>query len=674
MKSVYFCDTEIYKNYLLIGGEKAGNGNVQSVEVVGEKSRLSKQDRLWLRDFMRKNRIVGFNLFGFDNPIIYGAIAGLTVGDLKRLADDIIVGGMKPWEVEDEWGFEVPRKLDHIDLIEVAPGSASLKIYNGRMHGRRMQDLPIPPHAVLSDTDIETVYDYWKNDLSATKLLYENLSEQLALRSEMSKIYGIDLRSKSDAQLAEAVIKQQVTKLLGEKPKKPTIHRGMKIRYRAPDYIRFENDDLNRILDMIEEWDFRLSEGGKILMPDFLSEAHIRIGESTYRMGVGGLHSSEKRARHVADENTVLLDVDVASYYPRIILNLGLFPKHLGKAFLRVYRSIVDRRLKAKDAAKQLKKEMGELEARIAQANGPSELMQERLAELKADWHRENVANEGGKIMINGSFGKLGSIYSILCSHDLLLTVTLTGQLSLLMLISWLEKAGIPVVSGNTDGIVIKCPKNRIDEMRAIVKKWEKLTRFETEETNYAAIYNRDVNSYIAVKTDGSVKRKGGYAKSGLEEKVNPSNDICAEAIAQYIAKGVPISKTIRECRDIRQFVTVRNVKGGAVYGVAPVEFERFGKRGQPLKPGVKYDASKAYYLGKAVRFYRSTKSIGALHYQENLNKVPLSDGCVPLMELPDQFPDDVDFAAYVREAREMLVEIGYEDDMFSRPTKKKAA
>ncbi|MGC8160197.1 hypothetical protein ACP3WZ_27110, partial [Salmonella enterica] len=68
--------------------------------------------------------------------------------------------------------------------------------------------------------------------------------------------------------------------------------------------------------------------------------------------------------------------------------------------FLKVYRAIVERRLKAKAAAKALQKEIDDLEARIKQANGPSELMEERLAELKAEWQVENVANEGGKIMI----------------------------------------------------------------------------------------------------------------------------------------------------------------------------------------------------------------------------------------------------------------------------------
>lgn len=62
------------------------------------------------------------------------------------------------------------------------------------------------------------------------------------------------------------------------------------------------------------------------------------------------------------------------------------------------------------------------------------------------------------KIVLNGTFGKLGSKYSFLYSPNLMIQVTITGQLALLMLIEALEAAGISVVSANTDGIVSRCP------------------------------------------------------------------------------------------------------------------------------------------------------------------------------------------------------------------------
>jgi len=694
VKRTLIHDIEIYENYCLIGFMDFQTDEIWSWEF---EEPLSLEDRNAIRRLVMKNLIVGFNSRGFDILILFAALKGFAAKALKRLANEIVVGKrgkngdfvqQKAWDIERDWEIEIPKKLDHIDLIEVAPGKASLKIYNGRIHGKRMQDLPIDPEAILTEDQKEEVYRYWKNDLQATKDLYLSLSEQIALRTELSREYGMDLRSKSDAQVAEAVIKKRVEQITGTAPKKPDLANIKPFKYRAPDYIRFENEHLNDLLDTIEAWEFKLSYSGKVQMPDFLSDAEItfeqmgetighlnedeednregalRLGTSVYRMGIGGLHSSEKRAVHHSDDEYVLIDADVASYYPNIILTLGLYPETMGKVFLKVYRSIVDRRLAAKAKQKELEKEIKALQAQIEQVDRQSELIVERLAELKAEAHQQKVANEGGKIMINGAFGKLGSRWSALFSPNLLITVTLTGQLALLMLIEWLELAGISVVSGNTDGIVIKCPRKRLDEMKSIIKRWEKETGFEMESVEYIAIYSRDVNNYYALKPDGGVKRKGAYAKSGLEEKKNPTMDICAEAVATFLSTGTPVSKTIRECRDIRKFVTVRTVKGGAIWNVKEIEFERRGKRGQLLKPGARFDAGDAHYLGKAIRWYQSTCGNGAIHYKDSLNRVPKSDGARPIMDLPDEFPEDVDFAWYVREARRILEDIGYYEEL----------
>lgn len=623
-------DIEIYRNYLLIGFKQVDTGKIRSYEVVGSKGRLSHEDIDELLAFVRKNRTIGFNTRNFDLLIFYGALAGLTVSELKTMADQIIVGGAKPWDIEELYGIEVPKRLDHIDLIEVAPGKASLKIYNGRLHGKRMQDLPIDPDAVLTDEEIEVVYDYWKNDLDSTILLYQNLQEQLALRATMSEEYRQDLRSKSDAQIAEAVIRSEVGKLLGEQPRRPEILPGTTYKYIVPDFIRFKHPQLRDILSEIERSEFVVDKYGKISMPFALEAAKITIGDGVYRMGIGGLHSSEKCQAIVPREDQILVDRDVTSYYPMIILRLGLHPKHMGRAFLKVYRGIVRRRLKAK-----------------AEGN--------------------TVVANSLKITINGSFGKFGSKWSALYSPDLLIRTTITGQLSLLMFVERLERAGIKVVSANTDGIVMLCDRRMEHVMKEVVEEWEHDTGFETEATEYSALYSRDVNNYIAVKKGGGVKLKGAYAKAGFMK--NPANEICIDAVVAHITEGKSLYETIRECRDIRKFVTVRQVDGGALCGARKYFKERFGKRGQPLKPEEAVDLSNAVYLGKAIRWYYSTNGeIGIFYKRPNRhgthNLVPRTEGAKPLMELPDEFPEDVDYRWYIREAREILKEIGFEENL----------
>lgn len=594
-------DTEIYTNYFLALFKNIATGKVVFFEMAGDDERV---DGHRLERFIRNHKVIGFNSRNFDLVLIYMAIAGYSSRTIKKAVDRIILDGARYWDIEQEYDVKVPRNLDHIDLIEIPKGHASLKLYNGRIHGRRMQDLPIEPDAVLTPAQMDITYDYCLNDLDATKLLFEKLRDQIALREAMSEEYDTDLRSKSDAQIAEAVIKSQVADLIGEVPKPQKVQAGRGFKYRIPDFIRFRSDDLLDLLDSVEDATFRVSSSGTILMPKALQDREIRIGEGVYRLGIGGLHSSEKVRSYCASDDVRIFDRDVTSYYPRIIINQGLFPKTMGWAFLRVYERIVKRRVKAKKDG-------------------------------------DKVAAESLKIVVNGSFGKFGSPFSALYSPDLLIQTTVTGQLSLLMFIEMLEDAGLIVISANTDGVCFLCPKRLHNRMAEVVAEWERATGFNTEETEYRALYSRDVNNYIAVKTDGKSKRKGAFAEVSLEK--NPANTICVDAVVEKLTNGTSISDTIRACRDITKFVTIRTVRGGATW--------------------------KGEYLGQAIRWYYSHATRDPIHYRKATakgthNKVPRTDGARPLMELPDEFPDDIDYAWYVREARSILEDIAYSSNL----------
>jgi hypothetical protein len=250
---------------------------------------------------------------------------------------------------------------------------------------------------------------------------------------------------------------------------------------------------------------------------------------------------------------------------------------------------------------------------------------------LEAKRLKDSVTADALKITINGSFGKFGSKWSKLYSPNLMIQTTVTGQLCLLMLIEKIEGMGIQVVSANTDGIVIRCPVRRYEDLLGAISSWEAATGFETEETRYQAIYSRDVNNYIAVKADG-VKTKGAYATGGLMK--NPTNEICSLAVVRMLTDFVPVERTIRECLDIRKFVTIRQVKGGAV-------------------------DQNGDYLGKAVRWYYATGVEGSLTYKTNGYTVARSEGARPLMDLPEHFPNDVDYDWYIREAYSIMADIG---------------
>lgn len=587
----FIFDIECYTNYFLIAFTSLASGKVIYFERTGN-SDFNREKLLWITQAFC---LVGFNSWNYDIPMLSLALAGKTNAQLKAASDEIITGeNVRPSDVLRKHKVK-GLKPDHIDLIEVAPLRASLKIYGGRLHAPKMQDLPFHPSTLLSPEQMTIVRWYCVNDLTNTAFLHESLKEQISLRETLGKDYGVDLRSKSDAQIAETVISREIEKLNGGRVQRPVIAPGTRYKYRIPAFIRYESGLMNWALGVVRDADFVVAEDGAIGMPEVIKGLNLTIAGGVYRMGIGGLHSSEKVAAHVADADTVILDRDVTSYYPYIILNSHLFPQHLGPNFLNVYRKLVDRRIEAKRTGNK-------------------------------------VVADSLKITINGSFGKLGSKYSALYSPDLLIQVTVTGQLSLLMLIERLELRGITVISANTDGIAIKCPKARRDELNGVIAQWEKDTGFETEETEYRALYSRDVNNYIAVKTDGKTKTKGAYAETGLSK--NPTGRICVDAVLALLTTGAPLHETIRNCKDIRKFVSVRTVTGGAV------------KDGE--------------FLGKSIRWYYAQGVEGEIVVAKSGNKVPRSEGAKPLLELPAAFPADVDYDWYEREAERMLYDIGY--------------
>lgn len=582
------CDTECYRDYWSIGFREVENDRTVVLELYDG----VELDRMRIAKIIRNWRIVTFNGINYDMPMLALAMTGATTQQLKQLSDEIIVGGLRPWHVEERYGCRLPTYLDHIDLFEVAPGMASLKIYGGRVHSRRMQDLPIEPHEEVGPHRRAMLRSYHANDLQTTVDLYNKLRPQVELRASMSAEYGMDLRSKSDAQVAEAVIRSQLEKR-GVTVRRPDIRIGT-FRYQVPPFIRYQTKQMLDLLDRIRFANFNVPPSGVVEMPKWLSEVKIELGTGVYRMGIGGLHSSESSVTHYSDDEHTLIDRDVRSYYPEIILNSRLAPKHLGDAFLEVYRRIVDRRLAAKSAG-------------------------------------DKVTADSLKITVNGSFGKLGSPYSTLYSPELMIQVTITGQLSLLMLIERLTLAGFEVLSANTDGLVTKVPRSRRAEFEAILWDWEVDTCFVTEEVEYRALHSRDVNSYIAIGANGKVKLKGAYAEAGLQK--NPTCEIAVRAAVAYLATGADIEATVRGCSDIRQFVAIRTVKGGA---------EKHG-----------------WVLGKAIRWYYSTQAPGPITYRLNGNSVPRSEGAMPCMELPDELPDDIDYDWYVREAYAILADVG---------------
>lgn len=593
MKNLVVLDCEVYPNYTLLAFKKIDNNNVLTFEIKGADNSLSDLDSRRLSRLMSEKTTFGFNSINYDMPIILSAIKQKSAKQIFNISNYIIENNSKSWQTLQKFGLFKPDSFKHFDIQEPSPGvKISLKMYGARLNSKTLQDLPIEPGQSLSNEDMENIKLYCLNDLNTTIDLYRSIEDRIKLRVEMSEKYNIDLLSKSDAQIAEAVIKEELTNI---DPYivlyAPKYLKNATFKYEVPSFIKFKTEELKLILEQIEDYDFKLDDKGSIILPSDLKKAKIKLGKTIYQLGIGGIHSTEKSQVIIPKNNQLLIDQDVASYYPSIILNQKLYPKHLTSDFLTVYKEIVDERLKAKREGNK-------------------------------------IVNESLKIVINGSFGKFGNKYSVLYSPDLMIAVTLTGQLALLMLIEELELNGISVVSANTDGFVSLMNKDLYKKYQNICFDWALLTGFELEETKYKALYSRDVNNYLAITEAGKTKGKGIFTIDSIAK--NPSADICIEAVISYLKDNKNISDTIKNCTDLTKFLMVRSVTGGAVF--------------------------KDKYLGRVVRWIYSTDG-DTIKYKKNGNKVAKSDGSRPIMIL-DELPNDIDYKKYILESMSILTDL----------------
>ena len=622
-------DLEISPNYYLVGFKRLSDGKKLSFDT---QTALTKEQKKTLKGVLKKYQVITFNGLRYDLPMMMLSVMdGVTVTDLFKASQVIIGENLPTFMTMNRFDIE-PIDIDHIDISEPSPAVfVSLKGYGARLHSTKLQDLPYAYDKFLTEAEIIEMKLYNENDLDTTIDLYRAIEDRIDLRVEMSKQYGQDLRSKSDAQIAEAVIVKELSRA-GVKATKPQMPKAVK--YTPPPCIEFESPILQGLLQRVSTESFKINpKNGQPILPDWLKKFPLTIGDTKYQVGVGGLHSKEKKLVVIPKDDEVLRNIDVASYYPSMILEFGFYPKRLTAKFLDVYGKIYTTRLKAKAKESELKIDIQHILNAYEETHEQITVI---VPALRRDLAKVKAVNGGLKICLNGSFGKLGSMYSKLYAPDLMLQVTLTGQLMLLMLIEQLERAGMSVKSSNTDGVEIICPKSKEAQLETIVFDWELSTGMVMEHGSYNALYAREVNNYVAVYDD-EVKAKGVYAEPTLSK--NSEYPIVFVAVKEYLFSGKRMEDTLLECKDITQFLTARTVRGGGVWN------EQF--------------------LGKVVRWYYAFDG-NSIHYATNNNKVPKSDGAYPKMDLSEGLnvggiPPNLDHYKYVELAIKHLADLGVE-------------
>ena len=318
---------------------------------------------------------------------------------------------------------------------------------------------------------------YNKNDcFIGCEMMRLNIDE-IRLRYNIARSYGLNVLSASRSNISDAFIEKFYSEMSGLHPSqwkgKKTERKAMAFKKVIFDFINFKTEPLQKLLrEMKEVVVFSIGK-------DAFSR-EVSINNGVYTIATGGLHSKDipgalysnwptDDASSTGEQSQKSLNRfkyvhwDISSFYPSIMVQYGVAPAHQ-KVFVKLIKWIRDTRVTAKHTK-------GDIDGVPA-----------------------NILAAVLKIVINAIYGKLGFEHGDLCDRLAVLKVTINGQLMIMMLCEELELNGIEVISANTDGIVVKLYENKVDTFNTIANNWKKLTGLDADSEEYKCYINRDID------------------------------------------------------------------------------------------------------------------------------------------------------------------------------------
>lgn len=434
----------------------------------------------------------------------------------------------------------------------------SLKQVAIQLKWYRIQDLPYKYDEPWTLDQLLKIKDYNINDVLITRELFVNQINEVKLRNDVSEEYEINLRNQSRSGMANMLAAKFYEEKSGIEKDKFIDLRTNRYNIRFSDIIssqvKFRTKKLQQFLDDLKNYSYKVGEK---------FEKEVLYNETLYTFATGGIHSNDDPRVIVSTEEIKYIDADVGSFYPFIILRLGIFPEHLNKtAFLELLNDIVNKRITNKGIAGKLKKVL-----KIRSLTNDEKIL----------LYKCTTVAEALKIVVNAIYGKMGDQDSFLYDLKAMYQVTINGQLMLLMLCEDLELAGFHVISANTDGIVTKVNTINLEVYYNICNKWSSNLNFTLEFTNYEKIIRNNVNNYISVKEgfnkayDCLLQKYESYFKVPEKELNNLEEIYLKEKGKAFISEPVfnkgYYAPVIAKC-----------IKARYVYGVNTNEYFEFNK------------------------------------------------------------------------------------------------
>lgn len=471
-------------------------------------------------------RWVGFNNIGFDYPVVHmiykSRMAMITAADIYTKAMSIINcdfnARFSHMVYESDW------YIDQLDLYKVhhfdnQARATSLKVLEFNMRMDSIEDLPFDVGLSLNDEQADILKAYMWHDIKATTDFYHKSLDQIKFREELSVKYDRNFMNHNDTKIGKDYFIMELEKhtpgccykhIDGKKHIQQTPREMIDLGEVILPYIRFNHPEFQRVLCWFQSKVITETKGA-------IQDVNCTIDGFQFDFGTGGIHGSVESQIVYSDDDYIIEDWDVASYYPNLAIKNNLTPEHLGETFCRIYEDVYNQRK--------------------GHAKGTAE-------------------NAMLKLALNGVYGDSNSQYSPFYDPKFTMAITINGQLSLCMLAEALMMGSseVKMIQINTDGLTIRYPRRLKEWVHSVCKWWEQLTKLELEDVEYSRMFIRDVNNYIGEYTDGKLKRKGAY-EYDLGWHQNHSSLVVAKAAEAALVRGEDIRTFIENHDDVMDFM-----------------------------------------------------------------------------------------------------------------------
>jgi len=466
--------------------------------------------------------MVGFNNIGFDYPVIHHVHQGLCdVDSIYQKANQIIRSDDESRFANTVWENDwiVPQidlyKVHHFDNKARA---TSLKVLEFNMRMENIEDLPFSPGTVLNEEQAQVLREYMWHDIEATRMFYEESKPQIKFREALTERYGKNFMNHNDTKIGKDYFIMRLEEVnpgccyvrdaSGRRHIVQTKRDNIVLSDVVLPYIQFEHSEFRRILNWFKQQKITETKG-------VFKDISCTIDGFTFDFGTGGIHGSVESTIVHSDDEYIIEDLDVSSYYPNLAIANKLSPLHLGETFCEVYKDVYNQR-------KQY-------------AKGTPE-------------------NAMLKLALNGVYGDSNNQYSPFYDPQYTMSITINGQLLLCLLAEKLMKLdSLKMIQINTDGLTVRYPRKYQQWVSEVCTWWEQLTGLTLESAEYSRMCIRDVNNYIAEYTDGKLKRKGAYEYE-LEWHQNHSALVVPKAAEAALIRGEDIREFILNHNDIYDF------------------------------------------------------------------------------------------------------------------------